>query len=65
MMENTKKPSTPNADKIDCGVHNCIYHSGKTDCNAKTVKVGPPGGAKRSDQTSCDTFKARESGQPP
>lgn len=60
MMENTKKNPTPGTDKIDCGVQNCIYHSGKTDCNAKTIKVGPPGGAKRSDQTSCDTFKIRD-----
>ncbi len=59
-MENTKKPSTPGTDKIECGVHNCIYHSGRTVCNAHTIKVGPFGGAMRCDQTSCDTFKARD-----
>ncbi len=61
-MENTEK--TPGTDKIDCGVQNCIYHSGKRDCNARGIKVGP-GTAKRSEQTFCDTFKSRESDEPP
>ena len=52
---------TPAINTIDCGVVNCVYHSGENKCTAPTVKVSPPS-ASRSDQTFCGTFQSKGSG---
>lgn len=43
---------------IMCDVKNCAYHSGKNDCCAGCISVGPSE-AKSSSGTVCATFKPR------
>lgn len=44
---------------IVCDVKNCAYHSGKSECYAGSICVGP-NEASCSANTSCATFKPRE-----
>lgn len=44
---------------IVCDVQNCAYHSGKSECYAGSICVGPKA-ADCSANTSCATFKPRE-----
>ena len=46
-------------DGIKCDVKNCVYHSGKNECCAGCISVGPQS-AKSSTDTVCVTFKAKE-----
>lgn len=41
---------------IVCDVKNCAYHSGKSECYAGCISVGP-GSANSSSGTACVTFK--------
>ena len=44
---------------IVCDVRNCAYHSGKNECYAGCISVGPRE-ADCSANTVCATFKPRE-----
>ncbi len=44
---------------VMCDVKNCAYHSGKSECCAGCISVGPSS-AETSSGTACATFKARE-----
>ena len=43
---------------VTCEVKNCAYHSGKTECYAGCISVGPRE-ADSSAGTSCATFKPK------
>ena len=46
-------------DGIKCDVKNCVYHSGKNECCAGCISVGPHSASSSTD-TACVTFKAKE-----
>ncbi len=45
---------------IKCNVINCIHHASDDRCEAGCIEVGPSCSCTCSNETSCNTFKAKE-----
>ena len=60
-MTNPKIPGGK-SEKISCDVKNCVFHAGASGCAATKINVGSEN-ASKCDQTSCNTFKDKNTGK--